>query len=139
MPPPSGDPLRLSAVDAQVRNCATGLEGGRNRWFDKAVSVLVETNGRAGIMGEHSPVDALIPSIVVEYVLDKPIDESQFKSSPPLASGEGWKKLDWAVDETILREIEQVKEKNQKLIDDSDASQLWWGEYASEWIKKTGE
>lgn len=90
-------------------------------------------------MGEHSPVDALIPSIVVEYVLDKPVDESQFKSSPPLASGEGWKKLDWAVDETILREIEQVKEKNQKLIDDSDASQLWWGEYASEWIKKTGE
>lgn len=143
MPPPSGDPLRLPAVDAQVRNCATGIDGGRNRWFDKAVSVLVETSGRAGIMGEHSPVDALIPSIVVEYVLDKPVDESQFKTSTPVVvttgkGGEGWEKLDWAVDETILQEIEQVKQKNQKLIDDSDASQLWWGEYASEWIKKTG-
>lgn len=144
MPPPSDDPLRLPAVDAQVRNCATGIDGGRNRWFDKAVSVLVETNGRAGIMGEHSPVDALIPSIAVEYVLDKPVDGSQFMSSAPVPvatgkSGEGWEKLDWAVDETILQEIEQVKQRNQKLIDDSDASQLWWGEYASEWIKKTGE
>ncbi|OWZ78816.1 carnitine acetyltransferase [Cryptococcus neoformans Bt85] len=141
VPPPSGDPLRLPAVDAQVRNCATGIDGGRNRWFDKAVSVLVETNGRAGIMGEHSPVDALIPSIVVEYVLDKPVDGSQFMSSAPVPvatgkSGEGWEKLDWAVDETILQEIEQIKQRNQKLIDDSDASQLWWGEYASEWIKK---
>lgn len=42
-------------VDAHVLQCASGGGGARNRWFDKALSVFVETSGRAGMMGEHSP------------------------------------------------------------------------------------
>nr|XP_019003669.1 carnitine acetyltransferase [Kwoniella mangroviensis CBS 8507]OCF67130.1 carnitine acetyltransferase [Kwoniella mangroviensis CBS 8507] len=132
---PSEDPLRLPSVDAQVRNTASGIDGARNRWFDKAVSVMMETNGRAGIMGEHSPVDALIPSIVGEYVLASPVDQSQFHEGTSSSTSEGWKKLDWVVDEEIAKEIQGCKERNQKLIDDSDASQLWWNEYGAEWIK----
>ncbi|WVQ84423.1 hypothetical protein IAT38_006575 [Cryptococcus sp. DSM 104549] len=142
VPSPSSDPLREPAVDAQLRNSATGIYGGRNRWFDKAVSVQVETNGRAGIMGEHSPVDALIPSIVTEYVLAEPVDDQVFKQAAKEAGGSavgGWERQDWVVDEQIEAEIEGVKVKNQKLIDDSDASQLWWGEYAVEWIKKNAK
>ncbi|WVQ66414.1 uncharacterized protein L199_004594 [Kwoniella botswanensis] len=132
---PSVDPLRLPSVDAQVRNTASGIDGAGNRWFDKAVSVMVETNGRAGIMGEHSPVDALIPSIVGEYVLASPVDHSRFTSGSSSSTVDGWNKLDWVVDEGITKEIEGCKERNQKLIDDSDASQLWWNEYGAEWIK----
>nr|XP_019009266.1 carnitine acetyltransferase [Kwoniella pini CBS 10737]OCF48047.1 carnitine acetyltransferase [Kwoniella pini CBS 10737] len=132
----SDDPIRLAPVDSQVRNTASGIDGAQNRWFDKAVSVMVETNGRAGIMGEHSPVDALIPSIVGEYVLAQPVDQSQFTSSSNTSTGtEGWKALNWVVDEQINKEITECKERNQKLIDDSDASQLWWNEYGAEWIK----
>ncbi|WWC92892.1 uncharacterized protein L201_007854 [Kwoniella dendrophila CBS 6074] len=130
----SDDPLRLPSVDSQIRNTASGIDGARNRWFDKAVSVMVEANGRAGIMGEHSPVDALIPSIVGEYVLATPVDESQFTASSS-NSQEGWKRHDWVIDDEISKEIEACKVRNQKLIDDSDASQLWWNEYGAEWIK----
>ncbi|WWD20394.1 hypothetical protein CI109_104870 [Kwoniella shandongensis] len=138
---PSDDPLRLPAVDAQVRNSASGIEGGRNRWFDKAISLLVETNGRTGLMGEHSPVDALIPSIATEYVLGEPVDESQFSGAavPSQGEGKGWEKLDWVVDESIRSEIAECKVKNQKLINDSDASPLWWAEYGAEWIKKNAK
>nr|XP_019043447.1 carnitine acetyltransferase [Kwoniella bestiolae CBS 10118]OCF22377.1 carnitine acetyltransferase [Kwoniella bestiolae CBS 10118] len=136
---PSDDPLKLPSVDASVRNTASGIDGARNRWFDKAVSVMVETNGRAGIMGEHSPVDALIPSIVGEYVLASPVDQSQFTFGSGSSSAQGWKKLDWVVDEEIHKEIEGCKERNQKLIDDSDASQLWWNEYGAEWIKSVAK
>jgi carnitine O-acetyltransferase len=119
--------LREPAVDAQIRNVATGIDGGRNRWFDKAISVTIENTGRGGIMGEHSPVDALIPSIAVEYVLGEPVDESKFTSTSSSAaessSGKGW----------------ECQGRNRKLIEDSDASQLWWGEYGVEWIKKHGE
>nr|XP_018260190.1 carnitine acetyltransferase [Kwoniella dejecticola CBS 10117]OBR82348.1 carnitine acetyltransferase [Kwoniella dejecticola CBS 10117] len=133
---PSNDPLRLPSVDAQVRNTASGIAGAQNRWFDKAVSIMVETNGRAGIMGEHSPVDALIPSIVGEYVLAEPVDQSQFTStSKSDSNSEDWKGLNWVLDEQIQKEIEDCKGRNQKLIDDSDASQLWWNEYGAEWIK----
>ena len=129
-------------MDAQIRNCASGIEGGRNRWFDKAVSIVVETNGRSGIMGEHSPVDALIPSIVVDYVLAKPVNEAVLGSRSGNRSTEkadGWARLDWVTDEAMLREIEECRGRNSKLIEDSDASQLWWGEYGAEWIKKHGK
>ncbi|ODN84949.1 hypothetical protein L202_00794 [Cryptococcus amylolentus CBS 6039] len=139
VPPPSGDPLRLPSVDAQMRNNATGIRGGSNRWFDKAVSVLVETNGRAGIMGEHSPVDALIPSIVAEYALAEDVDESQFGPAPATAGAAGWQRHDWVIDNETLGQIEDVRGKTNKLIEDSDASQLWWGEYAAEWIKKSAK
>ncbi|GFZ49784.1 hypothetical protein JCM24511_07187 [Saitozyma sp. JCM 24511] len=137
---PTSDPLREPAVDAQIRNVATGIDGGRNRWFDKAISVTIENTGRGGIMGEHSPVDALIPSIAVEYVLGEPVDESKFTTTSSSAaegsSGKGWERLDWVVDEGIKTEIEECQGRNRKLIEDSDASQLWWGEYGVEWIKK---
>jgi carnitine O-acetyltransferase len=131
------DPLHNAAVDAQIRNCASGIHGARNRWFDKAISVLLENNGRGGIMGEHSPVDALIPSIVVEYVLGEPVDEAKFGDAQ--GGDGGWNRLDWVVDAGIKGEIEECQGRNRKLIDDSDASQLWWGEYGVEWIKKHGE
>ncbi|WVR07972.1 hypothetical protein IAU60_005015 [Kwoniella sp. DSM 27419] len=135
---PSEDPLRLPAVDSQVRNTASGIDGARNRWFDKAISVMVETNGRAGIMGEHSPVDALIPSIATEYVLGEPVNNEQFDSSSS-APSDGFQRNDWVVDDQIKREIEECAGRNQKLIDDSDASQLWWAEYGAEWIKKSAK
>ncbi len=89
-------------------------------------------------MGEHSPVDALIPSVIVDYVLAEPVDESAFASSASEASGKGWQRLDWVVDDAMKQEIEECQKRNRKLIEDSDASQLWWSEYGAEWIKKDG-
>ncbi|KAJ9064087.1 Carnitine O-acetyltransferase mitochondrial, variant 2 [Entomophthora muscae] len=36
-------------------------QGGLNRWFDKAIQLIVTSNGRAGANGEHTPADAIIP------------------------------------------------------------------------------
>lgn len=38
-----------------------------NRFFDKPFTLIVDPSTRAGAMGEHSPCDALVPSIVAEY------------------------------------------------------------------------
>ena len=90
-------------------------------------------------MGEHSPVDALIPSVMVDYVLAEPVNEHAFASSGSgKAETKGWGRLDWMVDDAIKQEVDECQKRNQKLIDDSDASQLWWGEYGAEWIKKSG-
>lgn len=129
------DPLIRPSLDAHVQNCASGLAG-RNRWFDKALSVIVETNGRAGMMGEHSPCDALIPSVIVDYVVAEPVVDSAFS---PVQSSGGWKRLEWKVDQELETEIKQCEERNWKIIEDSDASQLWWSEYGADWIKKTGK
>ena len=88
-------------------------------------------------MGEHSPVDALIPSIAVEYVLAKPVEKVQEKVEVR-NEGQGWKSLEWKTDEEMDAEIQQAKERAGKIVRDSDASQLWWQEYGTDWIKKHG-
>jgi carnitine O-acetyltransferase len=133
---PTSDPLIRPSLDAHVQNCASG-HAGRNRWFDKALSIVIETDGRAGMMGEHSPCDALIPSVIVDYVVAEPVDTSRFDAQP--SRTDGWKRLEWNVDEELQTEIQQCEERNWKIVEDSDASQLWWSEYGADWIKKIGE
>jgi len=134
------DPLRAAAVDAQTRNASCGLDGGRNRWLDKAISVMVETNGRTSLLGEHSPVDAIVPSNIVNYTVAEPFDGKAFGNSATSVpqEGDGWRRLDWVVDEAMTQEIGECQERNKAIIADSDNSNLLWGEFATEWIKQNG-
>ncbi|KAH9068364.1 carnitine acetyltransferase [Lactarius deliciosus] len=58
----------IFAIDSHLHNIRSSINA-RNRWFDKAYTLIVETNTRAGAMGEHSPCDALVPSIVADYAV----------------------------------------------------------------------
>ncbi|ORZ34834.1 acyltransferase ChoActase/COT/CPT [Catenaria anguillulae PL171] len=42
---------------------------GRNRWFDKPIVLCVLPTGRAGVNGEHTPSDAVVPGAVFNAVL----------------------------------------------------------------------
>ena len=97
--------------------------------------MAVETNGRFALLGEHSPIDALIPSIVLDFITDKPVDKDAFADD---TEGSGWSRVDWVVDEAMKREIVECEGRNRKIIEDSDASELWFGEYGAEWMKRTG-
>lgn len=100
---------------------------------------MLETTGRTSLLGEHSPVDALIPSYAVDYVLSRPIENrSHSKETSLPKEGDGWRRLEWVVDDAMSREIEACQERNKAIIEDSDNSQLYWGEFATDWIKKNG-
>ncbi|KAG9121959.1 hypothetical protein FRC07_001853 [Ceratobasidium sp. 392] len=142
------DAHKQHVLDAQVRNTSSGVNG-LNRWFDKSLTVSVESNARAGMNGEHSPCDALIPSIIVDYVLAEPVDLTAFAESPAKLGGveyvgaseggEGWKLLDWVVDAKIEEEIKGAEARAKAIVEDSDASQLWFSEYAADWMKKSAK
>lgn len=36
-----------------------GLSSGHNRWFDKSIQIIVASNGKAGLLGEHSMMDGM--------------------------------------------------------------------------------
>ena len=102
--------------------------------------LVVETNGRAGICGEHSAADAIYHAGAIDYVMQQPVDDQAFSSSSSSSSSgeKGWDRIDWVADAGIKREIHICQERNRKLMADSDASQLWWNEYGAEWIKEHG-
>lgn len=43
----------------------------RNRWFDKAIQLIVSPNGKAGVNGEHTPADAVIPGRMMDYIMKR--------------------------------------------------------------------
>ena len=101
---------------------------------------MIETNGRTSLLGEHSPVDAIVPSNIVNYAVAEPFDNAQFKDLTKSLphEGNGWKRLDWIIDDSMKKEIAECQKRNQAIIVDSDNSNLLWGEFATEWIKKNG-
>lgn len=134
-------------VDAHLHN-VRGSHAGRNRWFDKPFTLVVEANTRAGVMGEHSPVDALVPSIIAEYAAVAGVDAAAFsKAVPPTFStdavantpaGQGWSRLEWVTDARIEEECVKAGEKTRAILADSDASALSFTGYGTDWIKNTG-
>jgi carnitine O-acetyltransferase len=96
-------------------------------------------------MGEHSPVDALVPSIVAEYAIVGDVCEKEFDATPEdiaqsvTASGQqGWDSLQWAVDDKIQEECLNAEERAKELIADSDDDVFWFEGYGADWIKNVG-
>jgi carnitine O-acetyltransferase len=135
--PPSDSPQE---VDAHVHNIRSSAHA-HNRWFDKSFTLIVESNTRAGVIGEHSPCDALVPSIVGEYAIAQGIDWDA-EPLPPLRGevdlSEGWERLDWVTDDLIKRECVKSETRASALIEDSDDSILWFTDYGADWIKSVG-
>ncbi|CAO1613351.1 unnamed protein product [Parajaminaea phylloscopi] len=141
-PPHTASPR---SVDAHARNTSGAGRSGHNRWYDKALTLSVEPNGRAGIMGEHSPCDALIPSIVADFAAAEPCPAP---GAPyPAVAGRNeaggsvpsWKKLTWSIDEQSRAGIASAEAKAKELVANSDIRTLWFDEFGAEWMKKVGK
>ncbi|KAJ7650187.1 acyltransferase ChoActase/COT/CPT [Roridomyces roridus] len=112
-----------------------------NRIFDKPFTLIVDPSTRAGVSGEHSPCDALVPSMIADWALAEGIELAQFKdkepapfpASPP--QQENWERLDWVVDEKIKSECVDAMARAKAIIDDSDANVFWFKDYGTDWIK----
>ncbi|TFK21193.1 acyltransferase ChoActase/COT/CPT [Coprinopsis marcescibilis] len=111
-----------------------------NRFFDKAFTLIVDPSTRAGASGEHSPCDALVPSIVAEYGIVQGIEIDEFAKpiAPASASSStepAWERLDWVADDKIAKECISARARADRIMDDSDDSVLWFNEYGTDWIK----
>lgn len=123
-------------LDARILNSSSGgPSAGRNRWFDKSIVLCVESNARAAVCGEHSPCDALIPAIVMDYVI-----ASSSVGSVDAAdhAATGWRRLRWTTDAHIESMIWRAEASVAALVQDSDAHQLWFDHFGVDWIRKQG-
>ena len=147
--PPDGlgeySPIKNVDLDAHIRNASSGMAG-RNRWYDKCVSIFVESNARAGGMGEHSPCDGLVVGAMMHHSLCESIDnrrfERRYSASPQSTEGRprshGWERFEWVVDDQITTRCREAEQEARHISRDSDASMLWFDDYGARWIKDTG-
>ncbi|PKI84383.1 hypothetical protein MVES_001602 [Malassezia vespertilionis] len=133
-----------STADAQAMNTSGGGRFAHNRWFDKAITLTIEPNGRTGILGEHSPIDALIPSLLAEKILSVPCPPpgtpygEKLEGVSLLEGKPAWNKLEFAVDDKLRTAIKTAEQNARKIMSESDIGLLWFDEYGAEWIKKVG-
>ncbi|WFD43869.1 carnitine O-acetyltransferase [Malassezia psittaci] len=134
-----------ATADAHAIATSGGGRLGHNRWFDKAINMSIESNGRAGFLGEHSPCDALIPSIIGEYLLSEASPQPNEKFPENL---EGvslidqpvqWKKINFVIDDRIQKAIQTAEDNAKAIVEASDIGVLWFNEYGANWIKKVAK
>jgi hypothetical protein len=133
--------------DREVRehlHLARSSWDGRNRFMDKPLSLIVDPLARAGAMGEHSPVDGLVPTILAEYAIIQGISSDSYILSPEAVSGEpsarsGWRRLEWVTDDQTECEFQEAKERAKAIIADSDNNVFHFSAYGADWIKTQGQ
>ena len=131
----SSNELTNPRWDDHLHNTAYG-QCGHNRWFDKTITMSVESNTRLGMMGEHSPCDALIPSILGDFCVEEPMTVDEHSSRPKEVNpGQGFRQLVWKTDSYIESECKRVAPQSRRLVEDSDDSQLWFEEFGVEWMR----
>lgn len=93
---------------------------GRNRWFDKALSLVVLSDGTAGINGEHSPCDALIPSRLIDWLVEnEPARDPAIACSPDVK--QLVKPIEWTTNTQVESDIQHAVETANGIGENSDA------------------
>jgi len=146
IPPPSSTrhvhprtPTQIE-LDSHLHTIRGTSQNVSNRFFDKTFTLIVDPSTRAGAAGEHSPVDALVPSIVAEYGVVEGVDVGSFRTTSASASADepGWERLDWVGDDMIWKECQDATRRANAIMENSDDSVLWFEKYGSNWIKGVG-
>ena len=129
-----------NALDSHVHAIRGTIQNISNRFFDKPFTIIVDPSTRAGASGEHSPVDALVPSIVAEYGIVQGVDPQAFelRGTGNEVDGKAWERLDWVADERMWKECRAATQRANATIDNSDDSVLWFNKFGSDWIKSFG-
>lgn len=86
----------LAAADALLHGDSA------DRWFDKAVSLIVFADGSAGYNGEHCKLDGTTVIAMIDAILDAPVDG-------PTARPQGtpmWSTADFTVDAALRADID---------------------------------
>ncbi|KAG8213301.1 Choline/Carnitine o-acyltransferase-domain-containing protein [Butyriboletus roseoflavus] len=146
--PLSTVPSDLLSHQYAIRSSPSAL----NRFFDKPLSLIVEPSTRAGAMGEHSPVDALVPSVVCEWavagangvsicggLVDVPFKNNHQEDrleGLEVGSRSRWTRLNFVSSPSMQIAIENAKQHARTLISNSDHQVSYFEEWGGEEMKR---
>lgn len=100
------DSARPTTTTAASRALLTG--DARNRFFDKVIQVVVFANGRAGMNGEHSPIDAISTVTMVTHTLRRPFPDPLGPPQPGLGLRTPPRRLPLVVPDSVRAAIREA-------------------------------
>ncbi|KAJ1951386.1 hypothetical protein FBU59_000184 [Linderina macrospora] len=130
-----GEPEQIATPEG----CAAAFchsEAGRNRWYDKAFQLIVLRNGRAGVNGEHAPVDALTTGRIAMEAAMK--ERGPYKDSAPISGLSEPSVVHWNVPSDVVQIIDKVRGDSAKLAQNLRIRLGNANEFGASWIKTLG-
>jgi len=120
---------------------------GGNRWFDKSIQLLCQSNGKLGFVGEHSMADGM-PAVALCNFIQK-LDYKSLKEECPVSYDEDLPPIKNIFNDTIsamdandVNEIQELsnkaKREYEQLVDSQELDVLSFQGYGSNYIKKAG-
>lgn len=106
-----------------------GIPG--NRWFDKALTLVIDADGRMTLHGEHSPVDAGAWCPLLE-IIGRPTGESITPSENPLREP---RELTWELNGPLGIDVANAAAAHQAAIDNLDLQVFAFEEFGKDLIK----
>lgn len=134
-------------LDDSAPGCPTSqaralLHGdGENRWFDKTSQFIVFSDGRAGFMGEHSPMDGQPTASMCNWLLHG-LATRKLAVEPSTSSSGGKRALllptrhDFRLSKAVLEDISAARAAFRQLIDDHEVAVMQFKGYGKEQVKK---
>ncbi|KAG9072821.1 hypothetical protein KI688_000599 [Linnemannia hyalina] len=107
--------------------------GGRNRWCDKSLNLIFERDGKFVCHGEHSPCDALIPALIMDYIIRKPTDLNAPSTNAIIDAP---KHLSFVTDAKTQEHLKAASATIEALSKNSDCGIVYFDEYGSDYVKK---
>jgi carnitine O-acetyltransferase len=120
--------------DAAGKLCLAGNAG--NRWWDKIFNLIVFRNGRGGLLGEHTPIDAPTAGMMADHITAW-IQKNRDVTSPSsgLPSLPAPRKLRWEVSPQVEEAVQKALINYEKLASDVDYRILLFKTYGADWLK----
>ncbi|XP_020625298.1 peroxisomal carnitine O-octanoyltransferase-like isoform X3 [Orbicella faveolata] len=109
--------LDENVPETEIEVCKHAIHGdSKNRWFDKAVSVLVFKSGRLASQCDHAPFDGVVEIdsiiLVVKYLEEK---GGEWQGSSEIKNYFAPQELVFKADDVIHRAVEDAVQKYQQL------------------------
>ncbi|XJO77038.1 hypothetical protein BDV3_001681 [Batrachochytrium dendrobatidis] len=112
--------------------------GGRNRWFDKAISFIISSSGQAGVNGEHASADAVVPGNLIRFIVshEPATDPVNANTTTQLPAPQ---RLDWTIDDEIQQCISTEIQLAKTMSASIDSCLLHTDVYGSRFIKEVAK
>lgn len=131
------DEITPSDTETLARIAFSG-DGGRNRWFDKPIRFVFNSNGQFAVTIEHSNVDGYSVMRLIDEVNREiePLEEFITSSSSPEL--EPPQRLWWKLDQTLQQEVEEALTGAERLSEQIQMGIAIFDKFGSDFIEQHG-
>nr|AVK72313.1 choline acetyltransferase protein [Isodiametra pulchra] len=111
-----------------------------NRWFDKAIQVIVGSDGLLGVNVEHSTAEGVVLVRIMQQVLANLQEETCTETNGDCNGVDGNKviPLDWVINAKLASKIKETAANQKRLLNDLSIRKVVLDDIGKRWIKSRG-